>query len=101
MTNKANQVSGSQKEIIEYINHHLLHMENLKKANLKDWQIELFGDIANELSETGTHKLFQPINTDVESDEDTEMIKKTSGDEHSFIVLHGLQVFFIKKILEY
>ncbi len=93
-------VGPSEKQIVEYLDYHLDNIEYFKKPYLEDWQVELFKELINNLADRNPREVKRLINSAVMSGAGAEMMKKATGHETNYTFAQGLQVFFIRRILE-
>ena len=93
-------VGPSEDQVVNYLDYHLAKVEYFKPPYLEVPETKLFRDLINDLADRNPREVKRLINSALMSGAGVEMMKQAGSDETNFSFKQGLQVFFIKKILE-
>ena len=93
-------VGPSENQVDEYLKYHLDNIAYFKEEYLLDWQIDLFKELINNLADRNPREVKRLINSAVMSGAGAEMMSEATGKETNYSFAQGLQVFFIRRILE-
>lgn len=93
-------VGPSEDQVVEYLDYHLDNVEYFNDPFLEKKEKKLFRDLINNLADRNPREVKRLINSAVMSGAGVEMMKKAGDDHSDYSFKQGLQVFFIRKILE-
>jgi Leucine-rich repeat (LRR) protein len=93
-------VGPSEKQVTEYLDYHLERIEYFKKPYVEDTERTLFRNLINKLADRNPREVKRLINSAVMAGAGAEMMKQAGRQETSLSFKQGLQVFFIRWILE-
>jgi Leucine-rich repeat (LRR) protein len=93
-------VGPSEDQVVEYLDYHLANVDYFNTPYLEKEEKELFRGLINNLADRNPREVKRLINSAVMSGAGVEMLKKAGDDQSGYSFKQGLQVFFIRKILE-
>ncbi|MFI4911408.1 MAG: P-loop NTPase fold protein [Sedimentisphaeraceae bacterium JB056] len=92
-------VGPSEDQIISYLNNHLDNIEYFDK-HLEENEKKLFHSLINDLAERNPREVKRLINSAIMSGAGVEMLRKAGDDHADYSFKQGMQIFFIRKVLE-
>ena len=93
-------VGPSEQQVVDYLNYHLDNVKYFQPPYLKPSEKQLFRYLINKLADRNPREVKRLINSAVMSGAGIEMLKKAGDGRSDYSFKQGLQVFFIRKILE-
>lgn len=93
-------VGPSEDQVVDYLDYHLANVEYFNNDYLDNEEKKLFRDLINNLADRNPREVKRLINSAVMSGAGVEMLKKAGDENSGYSFKQGLQVFFIRKILE-
>ncbi len=93
-------VGPSEEQVVKYLDHHLNNVKYFQSPYLKTEEKKLFRDLINDLADRNPREVKRLINSAVMSGAGVEMLKKAGDGRSNYSFKQGMQVFFIRKILE-
>ncbi len=93
-------VGPSEEQVVDYLDYHLEHVDYFQPPYLGKEEKELFRDLINNLADRNPREVKRLINSAVMSGAGVEMLKKAGDDHSDYSFKQGLQIFFIRRILE-
>lgn len=93
-------VGPSEDQIISYLDDHLDNVEYFGDSYLANNEKSIFHSLINTLADRNPREVKRLINSAIMSGAGVEMLKKTGDAHHNYSFKQGMQIFFIRYILE-